>query len=270
MASKKPKSLHERLIEIVNSFGTANFNIGKMRGDLMAIAGDVGSLESGGDLADAKKQIAAMEEENTSLKAENEAFQARLDALLEQLRATEQQEPGRCDKTQEAILQILPLPTRARQGMELAEISTRVGIPEDEALMHLRRLVKDDLVEEMSIYPTRTNEWIRTDLGNEFVIRLRLSGEGAEQPARKYPDLAEFQETLLKIANAMTEPVTTARIFGELNRLNDSASTAKIEYELEKLCDGGMMGAKHGNYGAGTQWFVLNPGLDYLDERNLL
>jgi hypothetical protein len=265
------QSLKKRIDALVDALGAAEKpSFLEIRNELVPIGIEVEALEDGQALAEKEAQIAVLEAALEKSNLENSQLQVELqtaNAELETFRAAEREkQEGERKKDlpdkQFEILEWLP----SEYGGEwrgIGEIADAVGIPVDEAEIHLSKLRKAQLaISRYNAYDAVV--WHRSETGNELVLAKRLAGEAEQAENKYYADLPLTEHKALGIIAAARE---------------NGASEAEIANKLRKTAGRTRLALMvlEGKDFAGQppedpekRWFLRTRGAFYLAERGLL
>lgn len=267
------KSIKSRIDELVSKLGELPPpSSGFIKGKLVTIGNMVEALEEGAVVRDAESKIAVLEEELGNLKVELSALQTELEAFrAERKKQEEEKKRQEMPEIQFKILQGLPT-EHVGDGATLKGISQRSNIPPDESAVHLNRLVKVGFAQHRThrLGAGDIVAWYRTIKGDELVLAKRLAGEEEpEEKRRKHADLSKPEEiALLMTARDNGEGATEPEIAQQLGTGVLSARLVlKVLRKKEMATDGDE---PQQTYGAGTVWWLLDNGAEYLAERDLL
>lgn len=204
MATKRPKSLKERIDALINALGgTEKPTVPKIRNELVAFASIAEALEDGQAGAKKEATIATLKEKNENLKVELQAANAKIERFQAEREKQEKSEED-IPTVQYRILKTLPS-EHAGDGLTMEWIRRQAGVPLDETEIHVGKL------EEAGLAARETDQfdqwvWRRTKAGNEFVVAKRLAGE--EEAEKRDPDQSSaelsqvHQALLLKVAKS--------------------------------------------------------------------
>jgi hypothetical protein len=277
MAKKKKQSLTERIGALISRVGEKpEPTFGYIKGELVDCRSLAQSLEDGAAIRETEAKLeaaqTALEQANTqNAKIESELKTA--NAEINQFRAERKkrkEERKRQEEMPDIQFKILKLLPSQHGGNWLGfnEISCAVGIPVDEAEIHLNRLeeAKPKLVERRyNAYDAVV--WHRTIAGTELVLAHRLAGQ-EQAPQRKFPDLPTIEEDVLVMMIGQSEETVEAEICYRLHRPLEIVKSI-----LSALKDKGFVtyDAEQPTYGlSGRFWFITNLGREYLVERDKL
>jgi predicted transcriptional regulator len=218
---------------------------------------------------DYEKANAALEQSSVAignLQSELQTMQAEI-AKYQAERTKEEKRKREMPPIQFKILSGLPS-RHSGKPLKVETIAQVVGIPTDEAEVHINKLKKAGLViaQHNNFAPT---VWHRSNDGNELVLARRLAGDAEAQeekpkPARKHPDLSADEHFALLMMSKSEEGVTASEIAEKLGRM----TVKMVELMLTVLEEKGMASdGDEPDYGAGRYWVLLRGGMEYLAER---
>ncbi|HEV2839899.1 MAG TPA: hypothetical protein VGW39_01105 [Chthoniobacterales bacterium] len=287
-----PKSLTSRMQELVNSIQELDRPAIKAR--LSRYARLVKAMEDGTTARKAKAKIARLETalatsdanceqanaaleqssaEIANLKSELQTVQAEI-AKYQQERAKQKEREREMPDIQFKILSLLPS-RHSGKPMSVEEIAPAISSPIDQTEVHINKLKSAGLVVSQlhNFIPTT---WRRSNAGNELVYARRLAGDEEAPKPYKYADLPKIQHTALVM---MARGSEEGAIFEHQNAYEEEIAkevgaslrlTQRNLRELRKLEMATDGDEPQQTYGAGTEWWLLDKGEEYLAERGLL
>jgi hypothetical protein len=191
----KKKSLKGRIDELVDALGRAEKpTFADIRNELVSIGGDVEALERAQALAEKDARIANLEAELSDLQVAVKQANGELERFRHEEKNREEKKWD-LPTEQIEILKFLPSEHGGNRPA-IPQIAMGVGIPVDEAEVHIKRLEKLGLANRVAFF------WYRSDEGNEVVYAMRLAGGGdaTEAPQQEIPDqLSQAEDIVLAI-----------------------------------------------------------------------
>jgi hypothetical protein len=279
--AKRPKSPTILINGLVNALGEEpKPGWGTIRNDLITLASLVQELEEGETARQLETQIASLEAALEESNAENGNLKAELqkaNAVIEAVWAEEKEREKKEQEIPDIQFEILKRLPSEHSGiwLKISEIAYGVGIPVDEAEIHLDRLQRASLVTK-GFSANDAVVYHRNIRGTEFVVALRLADEGNESgKPRQHADLMPIQQEALLLIARNAEGITEAELVQRVTSTADSLAPSVLLFLTTLrtrgfVAEGGSCGSVSRLDWRGRCLVLAKRGAEYLSERDLL